>query len=104
MRTGVRGHSRAFLYQNDNPEGLLRTSQGVREDAIGTATLQQQDVTRYIVNGVEGPSRLSSLQHFDLIRCMAIDYKHRVILGVQKLLLTLWFSSNFSKPNLSISS
>ena len=43
VRRGVRGHSRAFLYQNDNPKGLLRTSQGVREDAIGAATLQQQD-------------------------------------------------------------
>ena len=34
VQTGVRGHSRAFLYQNDNPKGPLRTSEGVREDGI----------------------------------------------------------------------
>ena len=56
VRTGVRGHSRAFLYQNDNPKGPLRTSESVREDGIRAAALQQRGVTRYIVNGVKGPS------------------------------------------------
>ena len=35
---------------------------------------------------------------------MAIDYMHGVLLGVQKLLLTLWFSSKFSNRHFSISS
>ena len=104
VRTGVRGHSRAFLYQNDNPKGPLRTAEGVREDGIRAATLQQQGVTRFIVNGIKGPSWLSSLQHFDLVSGMAIDYMHGVLLGVQKLLLTLWFSSKFSNRHFSISS
>ena len=104
VQTGVRGHSRAFLYQNDNPKGPLRTAEGVREDGIRSATLQQQGVTRFIVNGIKGPSWLSSLQHFDLVSGMAIDYMHGVLLGVQKLLLTLWFSSNFSNRHFSISS
>ena len=104
VRTGVRGHSRAFLYNNDNPKGRLRTSESVREDGIRAAALQQQGVSRYIVNGVKGPSWLSTLQHFDLVSGMAIDYMHGVLLGVQKLLLTLWFGSNFSNRHFSISS
>jgi len=42
VRTSVRGQSRAFLYQNDNPKGPLRTPEGIR-----AATLQQQGVTLY---------------------------------------------------------
>jgi len=104
VRTSVRGHCRAFPYQNDNPKGPLRTSESVREDGIRAATLQQQGVTRFIVNGVKGPSWLSLLQHFDLVNSMAIDYMHGVLLGVQKLLLTLWFSTQFSARHFSICS
>ena len=104
VRTGVRGHSRAFLYQPDDPKGPLRTSEGVKEDGIRAATLQQQGVNRSIVNGVKGPSWLSALRYFDLVSGMAIDYMHGVLLGVQKLLLTLWFSSKFSNRHFSISS
>lgn len=103
VRTGVRGHCRAFPYQNDNPKGPLRTSKSVREDGMRAATLQQQGVTRFIVNGVKGPSWLSFLQYFDLVSGMAIDYMHGVLLGVQKLLLTLWFSTKFSGRHFSIS-
>ncbi|XP_028408833.1 uncharacterized protein LOC114531425 [Dendronephthya gigantea] len=61
-------------------------------------------VARYTVNGVKGPSWLSQLSHFDLVNSIAIDYMHGVLLGTQKLLLTLWFSSKFSKTQFSISS
>ena len=61
-------------------------------------------VTRFIANGIKGPSWLSSLQHFDLVSGMAIDYMDGVLLGVQKLRLTLWFSSKFSNRHFSISS
>jgi len=33
---------------------------------------------------------------------MAIDYMHGVLLGVQKLLLTLWFSSTYSNSHFSV--
>lgn len=102
VRTGVRGHSRAFLYQEENTKGPIRTSEKVKEDGVEGARRQQEGMSRYVVNGVKGPSWLSLLKHFDLVRGMGIDYMHGILLGVQKLLLTLWFSPNFSKEHFSI--
>ncbi|XP_068727920.1 uncharacterized protein [Montipora capricornis] len=53
--------------------------------------------------GVKGPSWLSLLEDYDNVRGIAIDYMHGVLLGVQKLLLKLWFNSSFSGKAYSIS-
>ena len=63
VKTAVRGHSRAFLYQDDNPKGPIRTSE--KEDGIEAARRQKQGMDRYVVNRVKGPSWLSLLKHFD---------------------------------------
>ena len=104
VKTGVRGHSRAFPYQGDNPKGPIRTSDNVKDDGFEAPRRQKQGLNRYVVNGVKGPSWLSLLQHFDLVQGMGIGYMHGVLLGVQKLLLSLWFSPAFSKEHFSISS
>ena len=104
VKIGVRGHSRAFPYREDNPKGPIRTSDNVKDDGVEAARHQKQGLNRYVVNGVKGPSWLSLLRNFDLVRGMGIDGMHGVLLGVQKLLLTLWFSPAFSKEHLSISS
>ena len=104
VKTGVRGHSRAFPYQGDNPKGPIRTSDSVKDDGSEAARCNKQALNRYVVNRVKGPTWLSLLQHFDLVRGMGIDYMHGVFLGVQKLLLSLWFSLAFSKEHFSISS
>ena len=82
----------------------LRTGTGIKQDAERAVFRMQQGVARYVVNGVKGPSWLSVLDHFDLVRGIAIDYMHGVLHVVQKLLLTLWFSSKFSKSHFCISS
>ena len=102
MKTGVWGHSRALLYQNGYSKGPLRTETGLRQDAERAVFRIQQGVARYVVNGVKGPSWLSVLDHFDLVRGIAVDYMLGVLLGVQKLFLTLWFNSKFSKSHFSI--
>ena len=71
VRTGVRGHSRAFLYQEDNPKGPIRTSENVKENGVEAARRQQQGINWY-VNGVKGPSWLSLLEHFDLQYCAKV--------------------------------
>ena len=101
VQTGDGGHSRAFLYQNGNPKGPSRTAQNVAQHAREAAKRQIEGGKRY---GVKGPSWPCVLDHFDIVRGMAIDYMHGVLLVVQKLLLTLWFSSNFSKWHFGISS
>ena len=46
-----------------------------------------------IFNGVKGPSWLMKLSHYDIIKGTSIDYMHRVLLGVNKLFMSLWFGT-----------
>ena len=57
---------------------------------------------RYAIKGVKGFSWLSILQHHDIVQGTAIDYMHGVLLGVQKLLLKLWFNNSYSKKVFSL--
>ena len=97
------GHVRIFPYQVNDPKGPLRN----KEDAIRHATevTQRQLAGEKCSNvmGVKGPSWLSLLEDYDNVRGIAIDYMHGVLLGVQKLLLKLWFNSSFSGKAYSIS-
>lgn len=43
--------------------------------------------------GVKGPSWLSTVPTFDLVKGMSCDYMHCVLLGVCRLLIRLWFQS-----------
>ena len=90
VKTGQRGHARAFPFNEEDPKGPLRTNE---------LTLQH---ARYVVNGVKGFSWLSILQHHDIVRGTAIDYMHGVLLGVQKLLLNLWFKNTDSNEEFSL--
>ena len=91
-----------FFYQDDDPKGPIRTSRNVKEDGIEAARHQKQGMDRYFVNGVKGPSWLSLLKHFDLVRGSGSDYMHGVLLGVQKLLLTSKFNPTFSKEHFTV--
>ena len=51
---------------------------------------------KHTVNGIKGPSWLSFCPKFDMVNGVAIDYMHGVLLGIQKLLLRLWFTKEFS--------
>ena len=46
------------------------------------------------VKGVKGPSWLSCLAFIDIVDGMSADYMHAVLLGVVKLLFTLWFETS----------
>lgn len=47
--------------------------------------------------GVKGPSWLSIVPKFDMVKSIAMDYMHCVLLVVVRLLLRLWFSSSYYK-------
>lgn len=104
VKNGQRGHARGFPFNKEDPKGPLRTTCNELTLQYAKEAMQQQMAgqSRYIVNGVKGFSWLSILQHHDIVRGTAIDYMHGVLLGVQKLLLNLWFSNTHSKEEFSL--
>ena len=102
VKTGPRGHARAFPFNQEDIKGPIRTNTLVLQHAKEAMQQQLTGKSRYVVKGVKGFSWLSILQHHDIVRGTAIDYMHGVLLGVQKLLLNLWFSSSHSKKEFSL--
>ena len=53
--------------------------------------------------GVKGPTWLSCLRHFDLIKSTSPEYMHLALLGVSKLVLGLWLKqSTAMRANLNV--
>ena len=102
VKTGQRGHARTFPFNEEDPKGPLRTKELTLQHAKEALNQQMAGKSRYVVNGVKGSSWLSILQHHDIVRGTAIDYMHGVLLGVQKLLLNLWFKNTHSKEEFSL--
>lgn len=94
---GIRGHTKIFPYIRDNPKGPLRNKQDTIKHSYEALTNLQSGQKQYAVKGVKGPSWLLFLENFDIVAGMGIDYMHGVLLGVQKLLLKLWFGDSYSK-------
>ena len=84
--TSARGHVHVYPYCSEDPSGPVRSSAQHKLDVA------EAKRTNTIVNGVMGPSWLSTLQ-YDIIDGTAIDYMHCALLGVVKLLLSLWIGS-----------
>ena len=102
VKTGQWGHARAFPFNEEDPQGPLRTDELTLQHAKEALKQQMAGKSRYVVNGVKGFSWFSILQHHDIVRGTAIDYMHGVLLGVQKLLLNLWFRNTHSKEEFSL--
>ena len=97
------GYSWTFPYQQSDPNGPKRTEEGTFHDASEALRRRQAHGKSEHVNGVKGPSWLQFLDHYNSIDGMPIDYMHGFLLGVQKLLLKLWFSQSYSKEPFSFS-
>ncbi|XP_033472879.2 uncharacterized protein LOC117251031 [Epinephelus lanceolatus] len=96
VKTGERGHVHAFPYQHRDPKGPLRTNEKFVLD------MKIANETKTTVKGVKGPCWLSKLKSYNLIKGTAIDYMHSVLLGVMRLLMVLWFSTEFSRQPFSM--
>lgn len=89
LQKGTRVEStHTYPYIEDNPCGPPRSHKKSCEDA-GIA--MEKDTN---VEGVKGPSWLSVVPCFDLIKGTSVDYMHCVLLGVCRLLLRLWLQSS----------
>ncbi|XP_068737234.1 uncharacterized protein [Montipora capricornis] len=103
VKTGQRGCVRVFPYQMQDPKGPQRTRAETEKNAREALANQLNNKKDYIVHGIKGPSWFGLLEHFDYVAGTGIDYMHGVLLGVQKLLLTLWFSAKFAGKVFSVS-
>ena len=83
--TGRNGHVHVFPYSMSDLTGPPQTQELVVQHA------QEAYKCKSAVMGVKGPSWLSSLMYFNLVRGSIIDYMHTVLLGVCRVLLYLWF-------------
>lgn len=104
VKVGARGHTHAFPFQYEDPKGPARTATSVKSDAMKSLENTDNGIRGASVNGVKGPSLFMTLKHFDVVRGIGIDYMHCVLLGVQKLLLSLWFTPEHAKEEFSIAS
>ena len=86
-----KGYARIFPFIKANPKGPPRTPENVFSNAKVAVD------TKSVVNGIKGPSWLQFFPAFNIIDGIAIDYMHGVLLGVQKLLLELWFLPKHGK-------
>lgn len=88
-----KGHKTIYPFNLSMPEGhaQLRT----HSDTIKHAKTAQMSVIstgkEHPVFGVKGLTWMMYFPGFDIIKGMRIDYMHAVLIGVQKMLLKLWF-------------
>jgi len=85
--TSARGNVHVYPFSSEDPCGPARSCIQHERDA------RQAVTEKSIVNGVKGPSWLRKLTKYDMINGTAIDYMHCVLLGVMRLLLSLWIGS-----------
>lgn len=53
-------------------------------------------------NGIKGPSVLMFCPKFDRVNSVAKDYMHLIHLGINRMLMKLWFSSEYLQEAYSL--
>ena len=93
VKTSVQGHTRTYPFNRDNPVlgyGTDRTHENTLQHAYD-AHKSKLEGKYSPVCGVKGYSWFMFVPGFDIIKGIGIDYMHCVLLGVTKMLMTLWF-------------
>lgn len=109
VKTSERGHTRAYPFHirgHQNAEGGKQTNLTARtvEKRTHEQTLlfaKEADNLKgsgkdSVVKGVKGMTWSMVLPGFDIINGVTIDYMHCVLLGITKMLLTLWTEKSYS--------
>ncbi len=87
-----KGNGFTRVYPLSLPIPSLRTHEGMIHDAE-LASVNNP------VNGVKGPSLLTTLQCFDMAESFVPDYLHSVLLGVVRQITGLWFDNKVPEVN-----
>ncbi|XP_053398926.1 uncharacterized protein LOC123537936 [Mercenaria mercenaria] len=89
VKTSERGSMMSFPYDCNSESGHA----SVRKHSESVKQARDAEVAGKSQYGVKGVTVLTNLSYFDVIRNVTVDYMHCVLLGVQKMLLTLWTDS-----------
>ncbi|CAC5384005.1 unnamed protein product [Mytilus coruscus] len=92
-----KGHAHVYPFKIECPKGPPRTNDQTLQDAQTATRNQQEKRNPKVVNGVKRPLWLICFPKFNIVNGIAIDYMHGLLLGVQKLMIRLWFDKSFSK-------
>lgn len=99
VQTSERGHTLSYPFNMENPNGHHE----VRTHASHVKNAEEAQLYK-VVLGVKGLTWFSYLPKFDTIRGTAIDYMHCILLGVVKMLATLWFEKSHKQEMFNIAS
>lgn len=106
VQTSSKGHTHAYPFNENNlvtGHGEPRTHEQTLKFASEAFKESVQDGVKHSVKGVKGYSWFMFVPKFDIIRGVAIDYMHSTLLGVVKMLLTLWSDKSYKSEPWSVS-
>lgn len=86
LHVSARGHVHVYPFQTDDPCGPPRT----HDETKNVHARQAADLGKPVC-GIKGPSWLSYLPSYDLIKGTAIDYMHCILIGVTNMMIGFWF-------------
>lgn len=103
VQTSERGHTLTYPFNFENPNGHheLRTHLSNTRDGEEAEQKKANGVGN--IRGVKGLGFFNYLPNFDIVRGVSVDYMHCVLLGVMKMLMTLWFDKTHRNEHFSIS-
>lgn len=93
VKTSAKGHTHAYPFNRDNPLKGYETEctyENTLQHAYD-AHMSKLEGKYSPVFGVKGYSWFMFIPGFDMIKGISVDYMHCVLLGVTKMLMTLWF-------------
>ena len=94
MKTSAKGHTHAYPFNRDNPLKGYETEctyENTLQHAYEYAHKSKLEGKYSPVFGAKGYSWFMFIPGFDIIKGISVDYMHCVLLGVTKMLMTLWF-------------
>ena len=104
VKTSAKDHTRAYPYNRENA-GKGYNMERTHADTLQHAYMAHESKIEgnYApVCGVKGYSWFMFVPGFDIIKGVAIDYMHCTLLGVMKMLLSLWFENTYATEPWSI--
>ena len=89
LSVGPRSSVHIYPFVPSNPTGPTRTT--AQLEKFSRQAIEKGET----VSGIKGPSWLSTIPNYNIVDGNCLDYMHCVLLGVTKMLLKLWFDSEY---------